>query len=82
MSFKFLRYLLALNPLPRRTVLVLHKTFIARRGRGCRCFRYPRLRYAHLGLLRVGLSEAAAMAQVKRFEQKHVLKGHPLNNPR
>ena len=47
--------------LPRRTSLVFHRVIIARRGRGCRLFRHPRLRYAHLGLLTGDLYEVEKM---------------------
>ena len=53
-------YLLAAYPtIPRRTVLMFHRKYIARRGRYHNVFLYPRLRYAHLGLIRDGLFEAA-----------------------
>ena len=49
------------EPLPRRPSLVFHRTFIARRDRGCRLFRYLRLRNAHLRLLTGDLYEVEKM---------------------
>ena len=70
--------LVGTESLPRRPSLVFHRTFIARRGRGCRPFRYLRLRYAHLRLLRGNLYEVKKMRMTMCGS---VPTGHPPNNP-